>query len=64
MADGGVTLEWGGDDAGVELIVRAGGSASVLIDVEGEVREAEVSGPRDPALLDALLWAGKLSALA
>jgi hypothetical protein len=62
MADGGITLEWGGDDCSVELIVRVGGNASVLIDVEGEMREAPVGGPGDPALLDALLWAGRLSA--
>ncbi len=61
MADGGITMEWGGDDASVELIVRAGGEASVLVDVEGEMREALVSGPGDPALREALLWAGKLS---
>lgn len=64
MADGGITLEWGGDDASVEFIVRAGGHASVLVDVEGEMREAPVSGPGDPAFLDALLWVGKLSAAA
>ena len=64
MADGGITLEWGGDDASVELIVRAGGSVSALIDVEGEIRNAPVSGPGDPALLEALLWAAKLAAAA
>ena len=64
MADGGITMEWGGDDSSVELIVRADGNASVLIDVEGEMREARATGPGDPALLDALLWAGKLSAAA
>jgi len=61
MADGGITMEWGGDDASVELIVRAGGEASVLVDVEGEMREALVSGPGDLVLREALLWAGKLS---
>lgn len=62
MADGGITMEWGGDNSSVELIVRAGGNASVLVDVEGEMSEGPVSGSGDPALLDALLWAGKLSA--
>jgi hypothetical protein len=64
MADGGITMEWGGDDAGVELIIRASGDASVLVDAEGQMSEVQVTAPGDTALRDALLWAAKLSAVA
>ncbi len=61
MSDGGVTLEWGRDDEGVELAVTGDGSISVVVDVHGAMREHVVTSSSDPVLLDALLWADKLA---
>jgi hypothetical protein len=54
-------LEWGDDDDGVEIEVEPDGSLSVLIDAQGGVDERHLTGPDDPGLLEALLWAAKLA---
>jgi hypothetical protein len=57
---GGVELEWGGDDDGVEIECRPDGSMTVLVDVHGQMREWAVAGPDDPNLTEAFIWADKL----
>ena len=58
---GGIQLEWGGDDDGVEIEFEPDGSISVLVDVNGELDEHRVTGTVDPTLADALNWAAKLA---
>lgn len=60
-APGGVQLEWGGDDQGVEVEVRRDGSLAALVDVDGQMEEYELSGPYDPRWAGILLWAEKLA---
>lgn len=64
-ARGGIHFEWGGDDEGVEMNIRADGTVTVLVDVAGHMREAEVqtlADPRlDPFLNEALSWAARLA---
>jgi hypothetical protein len=59
---GGVQFEWGGQDDGLELRFAADGAVSVLIDVNGTMREQEARGGLGgPILWDALDWAYKLA---
>jgi hypothetical protein len=58
---GGVQLEWGGDDEGVELEFKPDGQVTVLVDVNGGMWERTVADPDDPVVLDALGWAEKLA---
>ena len=58
---GGVQLEWGGQDDGVELLFSSNGTLSAVIEVDGEVREYGGIGPGDPIVSDALTWAFKLA---
>lgn len=60
-AKGGVKLEWGDDNEGVEMEFRPDGSISILIDADGEVTESMARHLNDPAVFDALKWAEKLS---
>ena len=58
---GGVQLEWGDDDDGVEIVFSPGGDAvTVLIDVHGEMTEHQLTDLADPFLAEALAWAAKL----
>ena len=56
-----MTLEWGRDDDGVELVVAGDGTMSVVVDVDGATREHIVTSGSDPVLIDAVLWADKLA---
>jgi hypothetical protein len=58
---GGVQLEWGGQDDGVELLFTPDGAITALIDVNGEMREHEAEGVADPIVSDALAWAYELA---
>jgi hypothetical protein len=58
---GGVQLEWGKDDEGVEVEVRWDGSVTAVVDVDGKMEQYELSGPRDPRLGEILRWAEKLA---
>lgn len=58
---GGVQLEWGGEDEGVEIEVQADGSISLLIDVSGQVEQQSIVDADEHALSDALHWAAKLA---
>jgi len=58
---GGVQLEWGGDEDGVEVELSSDGSISALVDVNGEMQEHNIVGLSDPLLADALTWAEKLA---
>ncbi len=60
-APGGVQLEWGSGDDGVELQVGPDGSIHVLIDGHGEMQEYAARGADDPVVTDALTWADKLA---
>lgn len=59
---GTVVLEWGGDEAGVEIECGADGSLNVLVDnspgIGWEEHHLEVE---DPRVQDALNWAIKLA---
>lgn len=59
-SQGGIALEWGCDDDGVEVEVRPDGRVVVLVDLAGTITEHEVVGPGDPYLQEALRWAEKL----
>lgn len=58
---GGLQLEWGDDDNGVEFEVQPDGTCTVLVDVDGRMTEKQVANAWDPAFLRALNWAQKLS---
>lgn len=58
---GGVQLEWGGDDEGVEITFLPDGFVSVLVDANASMSEHLVASFEDPALFDALIWAEKLA---
>jgi hypothetical protein len=59
---GGIQLEWGDDDAGVELELHANGKIRVLVDTNPNNRwERVVNDVRDPRLQEALIWAEKLA---
>jgi hypothetical protein len=60
-ASGGVHLEWGGDEEGVEVTIGPNGAMTVLLDVAGRMHEATVGGPTDPFLNEALGWAAGLA---
>jgi hypothetical protein len=61
MSTGGLQLEWGGNDEGVEIEVGPDGTVTVLIDVEGAATERRATGLGDPLVFDALAWAAKLA---
>jgi hypothetical protein len=58
---GGVEIEWGGDEDGVEIECRPDGSVTALVDVDGQMREWAAAGPDDPMLTEVFLWAEKLA---
>jgi len=60
VASGGLQFEWGGDDDAVEIEVGPMGQITVLIDINGEVRERNAAGPGDPLIAEALTWAAKV----
>lgn len=60
-APGGVKLEWGDDESGVEVEVGADGTFAALIDDNGEMEEYSLTGPRDPRWAEILRWAEKLA---
>lgn len=60
-ARGGVQLEWGRGDDGVEVEIQPDGGISALVDVNGTMDEYTLVGPEDPSLSDIFAWAAKLS---
>ncbi len=58
---GGVQLEWGGDEDGVELEFAPDGVAAILIQVNGEPVEYPQGTVTDYALREAAAWASKLA---
>jgi hypothetical protein len=58
---GGIQLEWGGEDDGVEIEIRHDGKVITLIDLNGAIEERALTGLDDPTLSDALRWAAKLA---
>jgi hypothetical protein len=59
-APGGVQFEWGGDDEGVEVSIGPDGTLTVLMDVAGQMHEAEVESLTAPLMSEALAWAARL----
>lgn len=57
---GGVQLEWGGDDEGVEIELHPDGTGSLLIDTNGSSSEYRLQTFAEPALHEALRWIAKL----
>ncbi len=58
---GGIIMQWGGDDDGVELQFDPDGTISILIDVNGEMSECRAFTINDAAVWYALAWAYKLT---
>ena len=58
---GGIQLEWGNDDDGVEIVFGPQGSLSALVDLHGEMTEFAIASLDDPALHEVLIWAEKLA---
>jgi hypothetical protein len=61
MVSGGIQFEWGTDDEGVEIDIHANGKISVLMEVAGQMHEAEVENLMAPLISDALAWAARLA---
>ncbi|HEX2041547.1 MAG TPA: hypothetical protein VHF24_02830 [Acidimicrobiales bacterium] len=57
---GGVQLEWGRADDGVELEVEPDGTIGVLVDINGEVTEVETTDVDHPMIQRSLSWARQL----
>lgn len=61
-APGGVQLEWGSDDYGVELEIRPNATIAVLVRADEFTEwESEITGAADGRLQEALIWAEKLA---
>ncbi len=61
-AAGGIQLEWGGDDYGVELEIRPDGTIAVLVRGDEFTEwESEITGAADRRLQEAMIWAEKLA---
>ena len=61
-SSGGIVLEWGDDDAGVEIEIRPDNQVGILVDADTSNRwECLVNDARDPRLSEALIWAEKLA---
>lgn len=58
---GGVQLEWGGEDEGVELEFTPDNKLGVLIDADGRQREIWVDDIHHPEVFEALTWARKFA---
>jgi hypothetical protein len=60
-ASGGVQLEWGDGDDGVEVNIHSDGMLTVLMDVAGQMQEGQVESLTAPLMNEALAWAARLA---